>query len=370
MYPYRRRTPLLKLNQDPRPGLDPQLVKNDHAVWGWYTKWLLDQSAFRRDICARKSFSKLRSAIAGIYDYRRMYDEAEYAFKQSIDLYPLSPEATFRLAQMYLNMQRFDDAEKAHRELRRRSQERHAKGFLGQIEGTKRKIDRRREIERKLHETACSRGRALELTSIYRAEGIAGAYQNWRRACWATTTCRRSTSGAGRLSCAGQRVTTDLRARAVTSSARRATSTSGWIWPHLRVRRRVADAVNAAPGPSNWGATRPATSSCATALTAAGHQREFRACSAPGPAGRSARRVPRRRGGAAEHARLAARRARGGTFRTVVCRARARRRHGLRRARVWTPRVRRAGRWVLSNRVFEIGSKTAASSRQVLPPRP
>ncbi|HRT04126.1 MAG TPA: DUF2723 domain-containing protein [Kiritimatiellia bacterium] len=181
MYPYL--TPhglMLKLNKDPLPGLDPQLVKNDHAFWGWYTKWLLDQSAFRRDICARKSFSKLRSAIAGIYDYRRMYDEAEYAFKQSIDLYPLSPEATFRLAQMYMNMQRFDDAEKLIREFAAADPKNDsAKGFLGQIEGTKRMIDRRREIERKQHETGVlSPDEALELTSIYRAAGMQGAYQN------------------------------------------------------------------------------------------------------------------------------------------------------------------------------------------------
>ena len=181
MYPYL--TPhgiILKLNKEPLPGLDPELVKNDHQFWSWYTQWLLDQPAFRRDICARKSFSKLRSAIAGIYDYRRMYDEAEYAFKQSIDLYPLSPEANFRLAQMYMNMQRFDDAEKLIRDFAAADPKNDsARGFLGQIEGTKRMIDRRREIERKQHETGTlSPDEALELTSIYRAAGMQGAYQN------------------------------------------------------------------------------------------------------------------------------------------------------------------------------------------------
>ncbi|NCD22171.1 MAG: DUF2723 domain-containing protein [Spartobacteria bacterium] len=181
MYPYL--TPhgiMLKLNPEPLAGLDPKLVENDHAFWGWYTQWLLDQSGFRRDICARKSFSKLRSAIAGIYDFRRMYDEAEYAFKQSIDLYPLSPEANFRLAQMYMNMQRFDDAEKLIRDFAAADPNNDsAKGFLGQIEGTKRMIDRRRDIERRQHETGkLSPDEALELASIYRASGMQGAYQN------------------------------------------------------------------------------------------------------------------------------------------------------------------------------------------------
>ena len=181
MYPYL--TPngiILKLNPEPLPGLDPQLVENDHKFWGWYTDWLLAQSAFRRDICARKSFSKLRSAIAGIYDWRRMYDEAEYAFKQSIALYPLSPEATFRLAQMYMNMQRFEDAEKLVRDFAAADPKNDsAKGFLAQIEGTRRMIARRQEIEKRQRETGeLNPDEALELTSIYRAAGMQNAYQN------------------------------------------------------------------------------------------------------------------------------------------------------------------------------------------------
>ena len=181
MYPYLSPHGLmLKLNTEPLPGLDPKLVENDHKFWGWYTKWLLDQTAFQRDICARKSFSKLRSAIAGIYDYRRMYEEAEYAFKQSIDLYPLSPEANFRLAQMYMNMQRFEDAEKLIRAFAAEDPDNEsAKGFLSQIENTRRMVSRRLEIEKKQAETQqLSADEALELVSIYRASGMQGAYQN------------------------------------------------------------------------------------------------------------------------------------------------------------------------------------------------
>jgi len=181
MYPYL--TPhgiMLKLNQEPLPGLDPKLVENDHKFWGWYTQWLLGQSAFRRDICARKSFSKLRSAIAGIYDYRRMYAEAEYAFQQSIELYPLSPEANFRLAQMYMNMQRYDDAEALIRGFAEADPKHEsAKGFLGQIANSRRMVTRRQEIEKKQHETGyLSADEALELVSIYKAAGMQSAFQN------------------------------------------------------------------------------------------------------------------------------------------------------------------------------------------------
>jgi tetratricopeptide (TPR) repeat protein len=112
MYPYLQPNGImLKLNAEPMGALPGDVVDNDHRFWGWYTPWLLGQSTFTRDICARKAFSKLRTAIGGIYEYRRMYDEAEYAYQQAIDLYPLSPEAIFRLAQMRVNWGHRDEAE-------------------------------------------------------------------------------------------------------------------------------------------------------------------------------------------------------------------------------------------------------------------
>ena len=60
---------------------------------------------------ARKSFSKLRSAIGGLYARRGRPGEAENAFQQARILYPLSPEANFRLVQEVLMPQgRFADA--------------------------------------------------------------------------------------------------------------------------------------------------------------------------------------------------------------------------------------------------------------------
>ncbi len=50
----------------------------------------------------RKSFSKLRSAIAGLYAARGMLGESERAFQEARTLYPVSPEANFRLIQEVL----------------------------------------------------------------------------------------------------------------------------------------------------------------------------------------------------------------------------------------------------------------------------
>ncbi|MBT3293830.1 MAG: DUF2723 domain-containing protein [Verrucomicrobia bacterium] len=106
MYPYL--TPhglIMKINAKKTP-LGPVTIRNDQDFWDWYTRRLHGDPKFIRDIVARKSFSKLRSAIAGLYANRGKLDDAELAFQQARTLYPLSPEANFRLTQEVLLRQR------------------------------------------------------------------------------------------------------------------------------------------------------------------------------------------------------------------------------------------------------------------------
>ena len=180
MYPYL--TPhglIMKIEREPLRELPPDIVEKDHRFWTWYTGWLLGNSKFTRDICARKSFSKLRSAIAGVYEFRRDFNEAEFAYKQAIDLYPLSPEAVLRLAQMYLNIGRSDDAEALLRDFI--AEDPHsdsAIGFLDQIARAKKMAERRIEIERKQRaEGAISLGEAVELVQIYREQRAQNPYR-------------------------------------------------------------------------------------------------------------------------------------------------------------------------------------------------
>ena len=110
MYPYL--TPhglILKLNNQPTP-ITPQLIADDTAFWNWYTERLTSDSRFMRDIVARKSFSKLRTAIASLYNARGFSRQAEAAYRQAIELYDLSPEANFRLANLLASSARFDEA--------------------------------------------------------------------------------------------------------------------------------------------------------------------------------------------------------------------------------------------------------------------
>jgi tetratricopeptide (TPR) repeat protein len=111
MYPYMEPHGLiLKLNKEPLTALDPAVVTQDRQYWEALTKELLADRHFTGNAAARRTFSKLRSAIGGLYAYRRMTTESEAAFKQAVQLCPTSPEGNFRLAQLYMENGRYDDA--------------------------------------------------------------------------------------------------------------------------------------------------------------------------------------------------------------------------------------------------------------------
>jgi thioredoxin-like negative regulator of GroEL len=171
MYPYL--TPhglIMKINNEPTE-ITPEMVKNDHDFWNWYVNRLVSDSKFIRDVVARKTFSKLRSAIAGLYAARGNVSEAEYAFKQAVELYPLSPEAVFRLADLYMRQKRFDEAHKVISDfLAQDVHNESGKGFLQQIEQLRKMIARKAELEASLSTgQGVDVNTAFELVQIYNA---------------------------------------------------------------------------------------------------------------------------------------------------------------------------------------------------------
>jgi thioredoxin-like negative regulator of GroEL len=101
---------ILKINRDPLPQITPEMVARDRAYWDALFADLHQDPRFNRDDVAEETFSKLRSAIGGLYAFRHLFAEAEYAYKQAITLCPDGPDGNFRLAQLYLETGRFDDA--------------------------------------------------------------------------------------------------------------------------------------------------------------------------------------------------------------------------------------------------------------------
>ena len=111
MYPYLEpRGLILKLNPEPLAALPPETVAADQRFWAETEAKLMAMPGFAGNYAARKIFSKLRAAGAGVYEYRKLDAEAEAAFRQAIRLCPISPEANFRLADMLAARQRSNEA--------------------------------------------------------------------------------------------------------------------------------------------------------------------------------------------------------------------------------------------------------------------
>jgi tetratricopeptide (TPR) repeat protein len=156
MYPYL--TPfgvIMKINRQPLPELTEAIVNRDHEFWTRYSDRLIgnwitydtsikdicdwvekvylrrDFSGFKgdrkfiRDDQGQKSFSKLRTAISGVYAWRvtdpnnhdpalkqRMAREADFAFRQAFAFCPYNSETVFRYINLLLSFPqpRFDEA--------------------------------------------------------------------------------------------------------------------------------------------------------------------------------------------------------------------------------------------------------------------
>jgi len=142
---------IMKINRQPLSELSDDVVSRDHDYWAKYVTpmiggWLNDDTpvsevaAFAEKVHLRhdfggftgdprfvqndfacKTFSKLRSSIAGVYMWRldqavgeaekdRMARAADFAFRQAWVLCPTSPEAVFRYINFLVKQKRNSDA--------------------------------------------------------------------------------------------------------------------------------------------------------------------------------------------------------------------------------------------------------------------
>ena len=154
---------IMKINRQPLSEVTQEMVDRDHAFWSAYasrltgSNWLTydtsvkqiadfvdkvyiqhDYTGFTgdrryiRDEQAQKSFSKLRTAIAGVYAWRlgqlaqtptpqefiatgearaRMIKEADFAYRQAFVFCPFSPEVVYRYVQFLVYVEgHYEDA--------------------------------------------------------------------------------------------------------------------------------------------------------------------------------------------------------------------------------------------------------------------
>ncbi len=128
---------------------------------------------------ARKSFSKLRSAIAGLYANRGNFDDAELAFHQARTLYPLSPEANFRLTQeVLLRQRRIDDARAIIGDFHERDPHNmKTPGFLNHLDSLNTLNARIRELQGLAPKGQLDFAKATELAQLYLKGGLRSNFQ-------------------------------------------------------------------------------------------------------------------------------------------------------------------------------------------------
>ncbi|MEI6147588.1 MAG: DUF2723 domain-containing protein [bacterium] len=175
---------IMKIEKEPvpPPQTDPQLwagiVARDKAYWDKLTAEFVAREEFVRNNDAKKSFSKMRSAIAGLYAARGMVAEAEYAFRQSLQLCPESPEANFRLADLYMRQHRFTEARVLIEQYRVLDPyNRGAVDFLAGIRGNEQADQRRGDLEKMMGENRLDINSALELAALYQRLGLEPQFQ-------------------------------------------------------------------------------------------------------------------------------------------------------------------------------------------------
>ncbi|MBI2442109.1 MAG: DUF2723 domain-containing protein [Lentisphaerae bacterium] len=180
MYPYLIPHGLiLKINKEPLSELTPEMVKNDQDFWAWYYERLMNDRKFQRDVVARKTFSKLRCAIAGVYVFRRLMNDAEIAFRQAVNMYPASPEANFRMADMYLQMGRFAEAvQLLEANLAVDPKNDRITGFIGQIKSMAQMNQRATQLQAQLSQGSGTLDMVFELATIYQRTGREQGFQD------------------------------------------------------------------------------------------------------------------------------------------------------------------------------------------------
>lgn len=169
MYPYMEPHGLIMKINAKKGRIPPDVIRDDLDFWDWHTRRMNGDTRFLRDIVARKSFSKLRSAIAGLYANTGFFNEAEAAFQQARVLYPLSPEANFRLAQeVFMRKGRIDDTRYLMKDFMKRDPgNSKTKPFLAQLDRIVNLNERIRELEQKRTKSRLEINTALQLLDLY-----------------------------------------------------------------------------------------------------------------------------------------------------------------------------------------------------------
>jgi hypothetical protein len=102
--------PLLKLNPVQIEMITVEVAKRDNEYWTELEARMDAVRGLPKNSPARLSIARCRATIGALYAFHKMWPQAEAAFRQALRIYPDSPQATCRLAEMYESQGRLSDA--------------------------------------------------------------------------------------------------------------------------------------------------------------------------------------------------------------------------------------------------------------------
>jgi|GEM_PF-242001 len=100
-----------EINHDPLPQLSGDIVAKDREFWTHYINRLRNMKGFEHDEVAQHSFAKLRNTTGNIYAFRHMSRDAEFAYKQALDLWPGNCETVENMMNLLSQQERFQEAD-------------------------------------------------------------------------------------------------------------------------------------------------------------------------------------------------------------------------------------------------------------------
>jgi len=179
MYPYLEPHGLImRLNPQPAE-LGADRIADDRAFWDWYSRRLLDNPKFHRDLMARKMFSSLRAAIAGLYAAREHTEEALYAYRQALALYPANANAYVRMAGIHLQRGEYLAAMDLMDEWLVHDADERVADYIEAIITVTRLDARRRQLEARIAaDQPANLAEELELLDLYHALSMDEAFEH------------------------------------------------------------------------------------------------------------------------------------------------------------------------------------------------
>jgi tetratricopeptide (TPR) repeat protein len=134
-----------RLNKEPLATLPPEVVQEDFRYWNNYVDRLISDKNFHEDYDAQRSFSKLRNSTGNIYRARKMWSEAERAYRQALQLHPSNMETLAALSEILRAQKRWDEMSEIWDRARERDPANRA------IQKARTRVGRLREADREIN---------------------------------------------------------------------------------------------------------------------------------------------------------------------------------------------------------------------------